>query len=352
MKALSITATAEGTGKTAISLALGRIAQDRGEAVGYMKPKGTRLQSRVGKITDRDPELAIEVLDLDYQLEELEPIVYSSRFIESAVRGQEDPNELRHRIQAIFDQLAQGQDMMLVEGATNHTVGQIIDLTDPVIAEVLDSSVLLVATFERLDDLDGLLAAIDDIGDHLMGILFNDVDDTALDTLQRDAIPFLESRGHTVLGVLPHTRELAGVTIGELATDLGAKQLTSDKSDAFIERFLVGAMSGDTALRHFRRTRNAAVITGGDRAEIHTAAIEAPGIECLILTGGQRPPSTIIGKAEEAGLSLLAVTIDTLGAVEQAEEIVRSGRARDAKTVDRMRELLEAHADIEPILAT
>ena len=350
MNTLSITAIEEGTGKTAITLALGLVAQDRNMSVGYMKPKGTRLQSHVGKIVDRDPMLAAELLDLDDSLSDLEPIVYSPTFIENAVREQTVSSELQQRVQTVFTDLSTDRDLMLVEGAGRLTTGGIIELTDAEIAELFDSNVLLVCEFQQLGDLDEILAAVGDIGDRLSGIVFNRVRDIELDRLEDHAIPFLEARGCPVLGVLPHQRDLAGVTVEELTDEIGATQLTTGDSDAFVERFLIGAMGGDEALRYFRRTKNAAVITGGDRSEIHAAAIEAPGVTCLIVTGGHRPASTVLGKAEQAGLPVLAVTADTLSTVERGEEVVRGGRTQDPKTVYKMRELLESHAEIDEIL--
>nr|WP_239641922.1 DRTGG domain-containing protein [Haloterrigena salina] len=126
--------------------------------------------------------------------------------------------------------------------------------------------------------------------------------------------------------------------------------LVEDGRDAYVERFSVGAMGADSALRHFRRTKDAAVITGGDRAEIHTAALEAPGVRCLILTGGHRPSGAIIGQAAEKGMPILSVQTDTLTTVERAEDVVRSGRTRDEETVDRMAELLTDHAAVDSIL--
>jgi len=140
------------------------------------------------------------------------------------------------------------------------------------------------------------------------------------------------------------------VTIAELADELGASVLVDNGQDGYVERFTVGAMGSDSALRHFRRTRDAAVITGGDRAEIHTAALEAPGVRCLILTGGHRPSSAIVGQASEKGVPILAVQTDTLTTVERAEDVVRSGRTRDADTVDRMQRLLSDHAAVDSIL--
>jgi len=44
------------------------------------------------------------------------------------------------------------------------------------------------------------------------------------------------------------------------------------------------------------------------------------------------------------------VQTDTLTTVERAEDVVRSGRTRDADTVDRMQRLLSDHAAVDSIL--
>ncbi|WP_435153571.1 phosphotransacetylase family protein [Haladaptatus sp. DFWS20] len=350
MNTILVTATEESTGKTAVALALARLAQERGLSVGYMKPKGTRLQSNVGKTLDEDPMLARELLGLDAEMHELEPIVYSPTFIQQAIRGRENPDELRDQVRESFDSLAEGHDLMIVEGGGKLTTGGIVELTDPDVAELLDAEVLLISHYRNGSDIDDLLAAVNDVGDRLDGVLFNTVENANFDPLDTDVVPFLEGRNVPVLGVIPRQQELAGVTVGDLATELNADVLTAADTDAFVERFLVGAMSGDKALRHLRRTKDAALVTGGDRPDLQTVALEAPGVKCLILTGGFRPPGAIIGKAEEKGVPILLVQGDTLTAIERAEDVVRSGRTRDEETVERMRELLHDHADVDALL--
>ncbi|OYR42785.1 hypothetical protein DJ82_01885 [Halorubrum sp. Ib24] len=345
-----VTATGEGAGKTAITVALARLAADRDRGVGYMKPKGTRLQSNVGKTLDQDPMLARDVLGLDAEMHQMEPVVYSPTFVEGAIRGTEDPDALRDRVREEYDELAAERDHMFVEGAASWTTGGVVDLTDVDIAELLDARVVLVAGYGSPNDLDDVLAAADAFGDRLAGVVFNKVSDDAFDSLDQDGIPFLESRGITVFGAIPHEKELAGVTVGELADELGAELLTDAPTDGFVERFLVGAMGGDEALRYFRRARDAAVITGGDRADVQAAALEASGVACLVLTGGHRPSGAVLGKAADAGKPVLALNTDTVTAIDRAEGIVRSGRTRDARTVDRMAELLDAHVDIDALV--
>ncbi|MFC4450133.1 phosphotransacetylase family protein [Halorussus aquaticus] len=350
MKTILVTATEESTGKTAVALALAKLAAERGLSVGYMKPKGTRLQSNVGKTLDEDPMLARELLDLDAEMHDLEPVVYSPTFVEQAIRGREDPDELREQVRESFDSLAEGKDLMVVEGGGKLTTGGIVGLTDPDVADLLDAEVLLMSKYEQGGDVDDLLAAADDVGDRLLGVLFNAVQEGNFDGLETEVVPFLEARGVPVLGVVPRDQSLAGVTVAELAAELSAEQLNDASGEAFVERFLVGAMSGDSALRHLRRTKDAALITGGDRPDLQRVALEAPGVKCLILTGGFRPPGAIVGKAEEKGVPVLLVQSDTLTTIERAEDVVRSGRTRDAETVETMRDLLHDHADVEAIL--
>jgi len=345
-----VTSIDESTGKTAITLALAQLAAEAGEEVGYTKPKGTRLQSNVGKTLDEDPMLARDVLGLDAEMHQMEPIVYSPTFVEQAIRGKEDPAELREIVAEQFDALAADKDHVFVEGGGSLTTGGIIDLTDDAVAEVIDARVVLVATYERPTDVDDVIAAADRLGDRLDGVVFNLVADADYDELETDVVPFLEGRGIPVKGVLPRERDLAGVTVGDLADELGAQVLTEVPTGEYVERFSVGAMGSDEALRHFRRTKDAAVITGGDRADIHTAALEAPGVKCLILTGGHRPSGAVVGKAAEKGVPILLVQTDTLTTVDRAEEVVRSGRTRDAETVDAMQALLADHADVDGLL--
>jgi BioD-like phosphotransacetylase family protein len=351
MNTLLVTSTDAGTGKTAVSLALARLAAERGQTVGYMKPKGTRLQSNVGKTLDADPMLARELLDLDAEMHELEPVVYSPTFVQGAIRGRENSDELRERVKEAFDDLATDREFMVVEGADDPDTGGIVDLTDADIADLLDASVLLVARYEEPGDVDDVLAAAESFGDRLAGVVFNAVSDAAYDDVETEVAPFLAGRDIPVLGVIPVEKELAGVSVADLADELGGELLTDDTGeDALVERFLVGAMSGESALSHFRRTKDAAVITGGDRADVQTAALDAPGVRCLVLTGGHRPSGAVLGKAAEKGVPVLSVNADTLTTVERAEEIVRGGRVRDAHTVEVMERLLHDHADVDALL--
>jgi BioD-like phosphotransacetylase family protein len=95
---------------------------------------------------------------------------------------------------------------------------------------------------------------------------------------------------------------------------------------------------------------DAALITGGDRSDVQTVALEASGVKCLVLTGGLRPSSAVVGTAEERGVPIMTVRSDTRSTIDRAEDVVRRGRTRDETIVERMRELLSEHADVESVI--
>ncbi len=348
---LLVTSTEEGIGKTAITIALAKAAQEADSDVGYMKPKGTRLQSAVGKTRDEDPMLARELLGLDAEMHEMEPIVYSPTFVKEAVRGREDPDELRERVVENFEALSADRDLMLVEGSDDLETGKIVDLTDADIAEAIDARVLLVCGYTKPADADEVLAAADQLGDRLGGVLFNGVTDSDMDELVDDVIPFLEGHDVPVFGALPRVQDLAGITLSDLAHSLGADVLTSEAStDVHVERFTVGAMGGSKALDQFRRTRDAVMVSGGDRSDVHTAALEASGIKALLLTGGFRPASAVMGRAETEDVPILLVQSDTRTTIDRVEDVLHSGQTRDPETVARMQELLGDGVDVPSLL--
>ncbi|MFB6151418.1 MAG: phosphotransacetylase family protein [Haloarculaceae archaeon] len=350
MKPIYVTSTEEGTGKTAIAIAIAKLSQDDDTVVGYFKPKGTRLKSPVGKTRDEDPMLAKKVLGIDSDLAELEPVVYSPAFIEEALRGQIDVDEIRDRVRTHFEDVAADHDLVVIEGGGEPSTGGIVGLTDPEVAELLGAKTVLVAHYSNPGDVDKVLATARQFGDDLGGVVFNAVADADYDELTTDVVPFLEGQDIPVLGIVPRVEDLAGVTVGELTDALGAELLNPDVStDGVVERFSVGAMGSDTALTHFRRLRNAALVIGGDRSEIQALALEAPGIECIVLTGGHRPSGALLGKASDSDVPVVLVQADTKVTVNRIEDMLTTGRTRDVATIDRMAGLLSDHADLESL---
>ena len=75
------------------------------------------------------------------------------------------------------------------------------------------------------------------------------------------------------------------------------------------------------------------------------AAMEAKA-RCLILTGNLYPSSIILGKAEELGIPVVMVGMDTFSTAERADMIIRSARTHEVKKLERLQELIDCCVDL------
>jgi hypothetical protein len=150
---------------------------------------------------------------------------------------------------------------------------------------------------------------------------------------------------------LPKSDLLRSVSVGELVNQLNAEVLCrGDRLDLMVESLAIGAMNVNSAVKYFRKRRNMAVVTGGDRVEIQQAALES-STQCLILTGQLPPPAFILNRAEELEIPILSVDLDTLTTVEIIERTFAQVRVHEPIKVQCIRQLMTEHFDIARLLS-
>jgi hypothetical protein len=349
MRAIIVTSTRPYTGKSGIALALIGMLADRGLDVGYFKPYGTMPVETDGIISDEDAVYVNRLLSRPSDIGDVCPVVRSQAFIEDVLAGRahSGPDD----VAAAFARCAAGRDAMVVEGPTEPAQGTATGLTAPAVASLLDAKVLLVDRPKPTDLPEDALASAAGLGVRLGGVVLNGIDESRLQVVRESVVPFLERRGVTVFGVLPHDQTLGSVTVAEIVEALGATVLSgADRLDAAVETFMVGAMGQEKALRFFRRKARKAVITGGDRADVQLAALET-STTCIVLTGNVPPSPVVLARAEELGVPVLSVEGDTLGAVERMETLLGRMHVHDAAKAARIREMLERETAADAMLA-
>ena len=241
--------------------------------------------------------------------------------------------------------------MVLLEGPANLEEGSLFDLSLPQVAEAVDASVLLVT---RPIDLyiDDLLSAKRRLGSRLAGVVLNDVPSDKLESIATTVRPFLEAAGIPVLGMLPRSALLRSVSVKELVHQLKAEVLCRpDRLDLMVETLTIGAMNVSSAMKYFRKARNMAVVTGGDRTDIQLAALES-STQCLILTGHLPPSPLVIGRAEEMEIPVLSVDLDTLTTVEIIDSTFGSVRLHERIKVECVTQLMAEHFDWDSTIAS
>ncbi|WP_263975290.1 phosphotransacetylase family protein [Leptolyngbya sp. 7M] len=162
--------------------------------------------------------------------------------------------------------------------------------------------------------------------------------------------PFLQQQGIEVLGILPRNDLLRSVSVRELVHQLNAEVLCRpDRLDLMVESLKIGAMNVNSALGYFRKGRNMAVVTGGDRTDIQLAALET-STQCLILTGHLPPSSTILTRAEDLEIPILSVDLDTLTTVEIVDRAFGQVRLHEPIKVQAVYQMMEKHVKFDQLL--
>jgi BioD-like phosphotransacetylase family protein len=351
MATLYITSTETFSGKSALCVGLAKRFEKDGHSTSYMKPLSSGARLAAG-LVDEDAEFFKQTFGLPDRLEDMVPIGIASRTVEAILRG-EDQTDFVARLQAAYQAIAAGRDIVLLEGGVNLREGYLINLPTPQVAELLDARELVVVKYnDELQILDDALTARTRLGDSLIGVVLNAIPRQRMPFVQELVKPALEERGVPVLAVLPQERLLLSISVGELAGFLNGKILCgADKTDELVEHLMVGAMSVDSALTYFRRKPNKAVITGGDRPDIQLAALET-STKCLILTGNLQPSPIILGRAEEVGVPMILVRQDTLTAVEIIERFFGKTRFHLEKKVQRFQEMLDDRFNFDYLYGT
>ncbi|MGQ9599393.1 MAG: phosphotransacetylase family protein [Anaerolineae bacterium] len=351
MATLYITSTETFSGKSALCVCLAKRLERDGYRVGYMKPVSTGARLAAG-LVDEDAEFFKQTFGLADSMDDMVPVRATPQIVEAILKGEEETTNLIGHLKSAYERIAQGRDVVLLEGGSNLREGYLLGLPTPQIGDLLGARELVVIKYnENLQVADDALTARVRLGESLIGVVLNSVPRPQMPFVQEVLKAALEARGVPVLAVLPQERLLLSVSVGELAEFLSGKILCCpDKVDELVEHLMVGAMSVESALTYFRRKPNKAVITGGDRPDIQLAALET-STKCLILTGNLQPSPIIVGRAEEVGVPMILVRQDTLSTVEVIGRFFGKTRFHLGKKVERFEELLGDRFDFDQLYA-
>jgi uncharacterized protein len=348
-KYLLIGSTETYSGKSATILGLSHQLQQKGLDITYGKPLGTYLNESQGTVVDEDVQFIADSLNLSSNRVAPTMLALNEIAVQKRLRG-EDKTDYQQSIEQQYLQIKRG-DLVLLEGPGDLEEGNLFGLSLLQVAEAVDGAVLLVARYKSLLSVEALVSAKQRVGDRLIGVIVNDVPAEKYQTANNEMRPFLEQQGIPVLGMLPKNELLRSVSVRELAHQLNAEVLCrSDRLDLMVESLAIGAMNVNAAVKYFRKRRNMAVVTGGDRVEIQQAALET-STQCLILTGQLPPPDFILTRAEELEIPILSVDLDTLTTVEIVDRTFGQVRVHEPIKVQCIRHLMAEHFDVNRLLS-
>lgn len=346
-KYLLVGSTEAYCGKSATVLGIAHHLQQRGLDVAFGKPLGTLWGGPQGNEADKDAQFVTQILNLPENRLQPTILCLDETTIQRRIRGEDTVNYAQTLLK--YHEM-QGPDLVLLEGPENLEEGTLFDLSLGQVAETLDARVLLVARFHSLLIVGALISAKRRLGDRLLGVLINDIPEDRFEEVKTNVQPFLEQRGVPILGLYPSSALLRSVSVADLVKHLKAEVLCrADRLDLMVESLSIGAMNVNSALKYFRKGRNMAVVTGGDRADIQLAALET-STQCLILTGHMPPSPAVISRAEDLEIPILSVDLDTLTTVEIVDRAFGQVRVHESVKVQYVYQLMAENFDMDRLL--
>jgi uncharacterized protein len=350
MATLYVASTETFVGKSAACVGLLDRAKRDGLRIGYMKPVSISVTRTVTRVLDEDSDFIRRHFGLPDPLEQIAPLLVTQPVVEQIMRGQR--KDFAKRLRDSYSSVARGKDLVVLEGANTWAEGSLVELSADHVSDLLGAPVLMVVRYRSVFSLDAVLSFQRYLGDRLLGVLINQVEEPMLEFARTRVAPFLEQHGVPVFGVLPADAQLAGVTVDDLYEFLGGQLLgQAEWGSRLVEQLMIGAMGPDSALAHFRRRPNKAVITGGDRTDLQLAALET-STSALVLTGNMRPAAAVIDRAEELQVPIILVAEDTMTTVDRAEQIFGHIRFKQAAKIQRFTELLDRGFDFQRLYDT
>ncbi|MFW9975585.1 MAG: DRTGG domain-containing protein [Candidatus Thorarchaeota archaeon] len=341
------------TGKTMVAIALAAKLREKGKSVGYFKPVGTKSYEYSTSTEDVDEDAAImkDLLGMNQRLSCISPIVRTMSSYDELLKIGHD--ELMNRIMTCYSEISKGLDYMIVEGtkASWHLLH--VDLSTPQVAKELTASVICLVNFLDITAIDDILLQIElfkQQGIENVGIVLNMVPPMLRKTISEQISPFLSERGINLVGVIYRNRELFSPTIREIQRALDGEMITgTDKLGLLIDRFMVGSMTPENALKWFRRAQDKAVITSGDRSDICLAALETD-TNLLILTGGMGPDIRTVAHARELGVPVMMTAHDTYTTGQIVDSLIGTVTVDNKEKLAIVEKIVGESLDLKKIL--
>jgi len=346
-----IVSTEAHAGKSLLALGLGMSLNEKGDRFSYMKPVSYDVAYKMGESVDRAAHDIREILGLEDDLRDIAPIVLDEPCLREAIQAGD--RGFHRRIRDSFDRITHDRQAALIEGRRYLGLGVGAGLSDMDLAESLGAEALIITRYDGPEAIDRILCALRllDPEVRLLGVVLNNVSmDAEFDLVNDTFVPFLADRGAEVMGIVPYEHRLHYVSIREIVGRLRGQVMNDVSLNKTVGHVMIGAMTPQVTLRGLRRSPDVAMITGGDMVELQLAAIQAPSLSCLILTGNIRPRQEVIIESTKRGIPVVAVGQNAATTAGICQRLFGRSHIYRSDQLNTAMSLIKSNIDIERIM--
>ncbi len=273
-------------------------------------------------------------------------------FDHSKLRYMYDEHITREKVVELATNMAQGKDLLFVEGGRDLAYGISVYLDAVSLARYIGGNLIIVISGDEntvFDDITYVHKNMDLSGISFKGVIINKIQN--IDDFTETYVPQIQKIGVPILGVIPYQKDLTYFSVNYLSERLFAKVVTGEEYlNRTVKNIFIGAMSVNAALQQpLLKKEGILMITGGDRTDMILVALDyqAAGI---ILTNNVVPPAHIISKAAERKVPMLMVPYDTYETARRIDSIEPLLTKDEKPKIELLGKLLQDTVTIPAIL--
>lgn len=356
-KPLLITSLDDAGGKTLVTLGLVSEFSHKFSKIGFIKPLGVARVRAGREGIDLDAMLIEKLHAVHENIKDMCPVTLGSAAWPEITEA--ESARMMKRIHDSFGRITEGREAVIVEGSGGATLGACLGLSNAKIAASLGCCAVLVVSYGLMADnpFDKVVLHRDAFkaqGVETIGVVVNRVPADLLDSYRPYASSQLESMGTELLGVIPEEPRLRTFRFLEVPHHLEGEMLCNQaNATRVVKTVRVGAMTPHRAIPHL--TPGTLLIAPGDREDmivslIATAGAPGGGSSGLILTGGQRPHSTILKLLEASGVPTYLTELDSYTTASQIHDMPLRIQPSDEEKISIIQGLVVDHIDVDRIV--
>lgn len=359
-KKIFVAATMQNDGKTTVSLGLIAALKKRFERIGFIKPIGQRYLMEQGYKVDEDSVLIEEVFGISCNIKDMSPVAIEKGFTERFIDKGADEDYAKI-IKDSFYRVAKDNDLVIIEGTGHAGVGSVFNLSNAIVAKLLDTNVMLISSGGVGKPIDEVMlnkALLDKEGVSLAGVIVNKVLPEKYERIARLAKKGLEQKGLNVFGILPYQKILDIPTMREIRDEIKITTLYEGEGlDRQVDNVLIGAMNVKDALNFIKN--NSLMIIPGDRDDMIESVCQVNvgklkkgcRISGIIISGGLMPKKRNMSLLEKSKIPVLVTKEDTYSIASRVHSMVVKLKPQDAEKIKIIVDMVEKYVDIDKVIS-
>jgi BioD-like phosphotransacetylase family protein len=352
-----VAATRMDDGKTTTSLGLFAALQQRFSRIGYIKPVGQRFVEVEGAKIDEDTVLMSDTYHVNTPIRSMSPIAvepdFTRRYLSGGIRQQ-----LHDRVRTAFDEVAWEKDFIIIEGTGHAGVGAVFDLSNAMVASILQSKVIIVSRGgigRPIDEISMNLSLYEKHGVEVIGAIINKVVPEKMEMLREYATVGLARLGLPLLGMIPLHTELYKPTVNQACVQLRGEFIAgAQHKRRRVARVGIGAMSS----RHADRLLNPGtlIITPGDREDLimmilnEDFASPRAQLAGVVLTDGMLPHDTVMDLIRQRNIPFISTNADVSAAATTIARMTVKTEVGDRDKIGVIQSLVHEHVQVDRIV--